>query len=119
MIVDVDALLDDLNMGPLQLERRPVKVKNSRGAYEEQPAAIEVVNPVVWHTTEGRDLELVPEADRNGEVRTFYAKTRFFVNEGQDADVMRCEGRRYRFVKVSDYATAGGVYFGNAVLEDA
>lgn len=119
MIVDVAEMLDEMDMGPLELERRTARVQNARGAYEEQAPAIVVLSPVVWHTLTGRDLERVPEASRTKGVRTFYARERFFVDDaGQDADVIRCEGRRYRVIKVHDYASSGGVWIADAELED-
>jgi len=119
MIVDVAAMLNEMNMGPLDVERRPVPVRNARGAYEEQAPTIVSMNPIVWHTLTGRDLDRVPEADRTTEVRTFYSRQRFYAADGgQGVDVIRCEGRRYRVVKVHDYKTSGGVWITDAALED-
>ena len=119
MIVDVAEMLDEMDLGPLELERRLPAAQNERGAYEEQASVIMILSPVVWHTLSGRDLDRVPEADRTKGVRTFYARARFYVSDdGKAADVIRCEGRRYRVIKVHDYASAGGVWIADAALED-
>ena len=120
MIIEVEGVLEELNMGPLELERRTDPAQNVRGGYDKDaaPTLIEV-DPVVWHTLEGRDLNRVPEGDRTKEIRTFHSTIRFFIADGgQAADVILCGGRKYRFVNVSDYSVSGTVFFGDAALED-
>jgi hypothetical protein len=118
MIVEgLGEMILDLNMGPLVLERRAAPVQNDRGVWVEQAPTLINVNPVVWHTLEGRELALSKAADMNKEVRRFYARIRFYVSD-TGSDIVQCEGKRYRFLSSSDYLTSGGVFFGDAVLED-
>lgn len=119
MILDVAEMLIEMNMGPLSLERALAPVQNARGAFEPVAPSVVIIDPVVTHTLEGRDLDQVPEANRTIEVRVFYATTRFYVADGgKDADVITFEGRKFRFFKVSNAESEAGVYFGRAVLED-
>ena len=108
----VPSLIDDCNVGPLVLERTGPKVYNSRtGDYTAAAAALVRVNPVSAHTADGNELLEVPESDREREVVKFYTKVRVYVAEGdQSADVWRYQGRRFRVVRVKDYALQGGCY---------
>lgn len=112
-------LIDDCNMGPLMVERKGQPTKNAHGGFDDAPVTLIRFNPIAAHNTSGRDLDQVPEADRNSELVTFQAKRRFFVADGgQAADVVRYQGRRFRVVAVMDYTLQGGVYIAHAALVD-
>jgi hypothetical protein len=117
--LDVGGLIDECNVGPLQVERRLPPVQNSFGGFDRQAPTVFQLNPVAAHTLNGRDLLQVPEADRNGEVTRFQAKERLFVADGgQAADVITYRGRRWRIVRVDDYLLQGGVFIADGALED-
>ena len=71
----VATLVDDFKIvGGLVVDRRPAAVLNARSAYVEQAAVPFTVNPVAAHNLTGRDLDVLPEADRNTEAVQFYAR---------------------------------------------
>lgn len=115
----VDCLIDDCNVGPLQVERRTPPTQNQFGGFEAAAPVVFDLNPVAAHTLNGRDLLQVPEADRNGEVVRFQTKVRLFVADGGHApDVVTYRGRRWRIVRVDDYLLQGGVFIADGALED-
>lgn len=117
--IPVASLISDCNLGPLTVERRVPPVKNKYGGMDASPPVLITLDPVTWHTLNGRDLDQVPEADRNSEIRQFYTWERLHVaDDGQAADVVLEGGRRYRCIKVNNYDPQGRVFFTLAVLED-
>ncbi len=115
----VDCIIDDCNVGPLQVERRLPPVPNAYGGFDPSPAVAVTLNPVAAHNVDGRDLLQVPEADRTSEMVQFYTKVRLFVADGGQApDVVTYRGRRFRIVRVQDYELQGGVYCSMGALED-
>lgn len=110
-------------VGPLTCKRAGVSEQNEFGGLE-APALYDVtLDPVAAHTVSGRELDQVPEADRNSEIVRFYTTVRLFVaDEGKMADRIEYpagSGRTYRIVRVEDYAAQGGVYSAMGALEEA
>lgn len=115
----VAELIDDCNVGPLTVERRAAPTQNEFGAYEPSAVTLITVDPVAAHNLTGRDLLQLPEADRNREVTEFYTKVRLFVaDDGQAADVVQYNNRRWRVIKVLDYEQQGAVYMSWGILVD-
>lgn len=113
-------LVDRFNVGPLIVERRAAKTQNAFGGWTEPAATLLSVNPIAAHNLSGRDLEQVPEADRNRETVQFYTRgVRLRVADGGFlADVVRYRSRRFRIVTVRDYELQGDVYIAVGVLVD-
>lgn len=124
----VASLVDEFNLGPLTVERQGAKVQNATFGFDEGPVATFSIDPVAYHNVTGRDLEQVPEADRNSEVVQFYARDSswpivqtpgFRVSDGGDQpDVITVETRKYRVVTVRNFSTQGRVWCAFGVLLD-
>ena len=115
----VAGLVDSLNIGPLEVERRAPPTPNEFGGFDASPATVIRVNPIVAHNLEGRDLDQMPEAERTKETVEFYSRRRLFSTEdGQAADVVRYNGRKFRIVKTRNYDLQGEVFISIGQLED-
>jgi len=117
----VATLVDDFKIaGGLVVDRRAAPVKNSMHAYVPQTAVPFTVNPVAAHNVTGRDLDFLPEADRNTETVQFYARDGSFPggvargwkisDDGFDADVVHYNGRIFRVVQVRNFSVQGRVW---------
>ena len=112
-------LIDEFNVGPLEVERRDPPTQNQFGGFDVATAEEVILNPVAAHNVIGRDLEQVPEADRNSEIVQFYTVVRLFTADGgRVADVVTYNERRYRIVTVRDFKLQGGVFCAFGALED-
>jgi hypothetical protein len=119
LLPSVRNIIDRLNVGPLTVERYGAKVQNEFGGFDTPAASTITLNKVAAHNVQGRDLEQVPEADRNSEIVQFYTKERLHVSDGgQLADVITYNGRKYRIVTVQDYDLQGGVWCAFGALVD-
>ena len=117
--LQVGSLIDECNVGPLTLERRLAPTPNAFGGFDAQAPQILTLEPVAAHNLTGRDLDQLPEADRNSEIVEFYTKIRLFVADvGHAPDVVLYQGRRWRIVRVMDYDIQGDVYMSYGALED-
>ncbi len=122
----VDAFAPDI--GPLTVERRNAPTKNAYGEYVPATASTFQVYPVACHQLTGRDLDQLPEADRNNGAVQFYARDGSFPggvtkgwrvsDGGKDADVILYNGRRYRLAKVPDFSLQGRAWCAIGVLEE-
>ncbi len=128
LIPEIASLVDEFNLGPLTVERRGPKTKTKFGDFETPAPDVFEIDPVSAHNVTGRDLDQVPEADRNSEVVQFYARDRSWpagkekgfrvADKGKLPDVVLYNGRRYRIATVRDFSTQGRVWCGFGVLED-
>lgn len=115
----VDDVIDELEVGPLTVERRSTPTQNVFGGRTPAIAEQFTLDPVSAHNLTGRDLDQVPEADRNSEVVQFYTKVRLHVADGGHvADVVLYRDRRYRIVRVRDFDLQGGIFCAFGALED-
>ncbi len=126
----VSSLVDDFDpgIGPLTVERRVAPTQNEFGGWDASPAITFQLSPVAAHNVSGRDLDQVPEADRNSEIVQFYARDGSFPagidvgfrvsDQGYGADVVLYEGRRYRIVTVRNFSPQGRVWCAMGALED-
>ena len=107
------------NAGPLTIQRAPQATQNTTyGGYNAEVTAPLVLDPCHIHTVTGRDLEALPEADRNKEIIGVYTVVRLYAADAsQAADVIPYKGRNHRVLNVSDYDDHAGVYFSMAALE--
>ena len=105
--------------GGIDIIRRGEPVPNTYGEYTAAPEIIIHVEPAVVHNLSGRDLEQVPEANRNRETIEVYVQVRLYVSDSsKDADIIRYRGRRFKVIQTMDYNLQGGVWIGIATLED-
>jgi hypothetical protein len=118
--LDVASLVEDFDLtpqlGPLVIERRAAPTVDALG--EVVPGALTLVRATPWtaHTSTGRNLQQLPEADRTTETIEVYARVRFYVADGDRApDVVRYKGARYRVAVVNDFSAQGRTYFAMAV----
>lgn len=126
--LDVGNVVDEFNVGPLTIERRSDPIQNAFGGFDAGPPIVFEIEPVAAHVASGRDLDQVPEADRNSEIVQFYARDISFpagvdvgfrvADDGFAPDVVLYQGRRYRFTTSQDYSRNGAVWCGLATLED-
>lgn len=119
--LDVAAMLEEFNVGPLTVERRAAPIGNDFGGFDAQePPALVVIDPIAAHTVaRGRDVVQESEADRNTEETRFYAGQRLYAGDGGFArDVVLYRGRRWRITSVEDNELQGEVYIANAALEE-
>lgn len=115
----VASLVDSLNVGPLQVERRGPPTANAYGGFDAATPAVLFVSPIAAHNLDGRDLLQLPEAERTSETVEFYTRQRLFSTEdGQDADVVLYNGRRFRIIRTKNYDLQGGVFVSIGQLED-
>ncbi len=129
LVDPVASTVDDFDLtpelGPLLVERRTSPVKNTTGGYDPASPSTISVQPWSAHNVTGRDLDQVPEADRNSEVVQFYtrdgswpgvAKGFRVADQGSAADVVAYNGRNYRVTTVRDFSPQGRVWCGFGVL---
>jgi len=126
--IDVGSVVVDCNVGPLTVTRRTVPVQNSYGGFDPAASVLFLLAPVAAHVATGRDLEQVPEADRNRETVQFYARDASWpagqsigfrvADQGHAPDVITYNGRDYRFTTSQNYSTQGAVWCGLATLVD-
>jgi hypothetical protein len=109
--LEVKELLTEFNVGPLTVARRDQPTRNVYGGYEQATSTQVTLDPVAAHNLEGRDLEQVPEADRNTEIVQFYSLVRLHAADGeQAADVITYRDRDFRIIKSMDYDLQGEVW---------
>ncbi len=107
------------NVGPLVLRRAVAPVQNDHGGYDDQTETVLSLTPVSAHLMSGRELEMLPEADRNRAIMRFYALERLFASDGgQAADRIEYQGRTYRVTQAEDFSLQGGVWMALAELEE-
>ena len=117
--LEVADLIDEFDIGPLIAENFPEPVQNQFGGFDAGTPVEVVLDPVAAHNLTGRDLDQVPEADRNSEIVQFYIKVRLFVADGgRAASVVNYRDRRYRVVTVRDFELQGEMFCAFGALED-
>jgi len=118
--LDVRSLLYEPELrivGGVVVERRTSPTPNDFGEVRRAIPTSVVLDPVVIHNLSGRDLARLPEADRNTEHIRGYSLARVHVGDDCfEPDVVTYNARRWRVVRVEDYATQGGVYLWSAAL---
>ncbi len=116
----VDSLIDDCAIpGGLTVFRAGQATQNAFGGFDAAAEVPMLVDPIAVHNLTGRDLEELPEADRNSEAIRVYTRARIFVQDAsQAADVVEYTGRRWRVTQVLNYEAQGGVYISTATLQD-
>lgn len=65
-----------------------------------------------------KEIQMLPEADRVSEVRTFHTQTALYVTSealGLTADILVWNGVQYRAMVVAEYPNRGGYYEAIAV----
>ena len=114
-----DLVSDCAIPGGLNIRRAGQPVQDDFGDFVPAAETTILLNPVSVHNLTGRDLDQLPEADRNSEAVRIYTQVRLFVADGGNAaDILEYQGRDWRMTQVLDYSIAGGVYVSTATLED-
>lgn len=111
--LDVAALVNEFNVGPLSLFRPGAATLNDFGETAEAAETEIPLDPVCAHTLSGRDLEQLPEADRQRESVQFYARV-----ELRNRDRIEYRGRSYRLTQAQDYQLQGACWIALGTLED-
>jgi len=107
------------NVGPLTLYRADPPAQNEFGGFDDSSPDTLELNPVAVHTLGGRDLEQLPEADRNTETIQLHTLERLYVADGDKSpDRVVYQDRTYRVIRVEDYSQQGGVWISLAALEE-
>lgn len=128
MMGDLSEMIDEFDVGPLTVVRRADRVANQYGDSDAAAAKTFEMSPIAAHNVTGRDLDQVPEADRNSEIVQFYARAESWPNDvekrwavsdgGSVADVVTYRGRSFRIVKVRDFEVQGDVWCAFGALEE-
>ena len=118
--IPVWSLVDDCRIpGGLTVRRAAQPTQNEYGEYVSQPTTAVHIDPIAVHNLTGRDLEQLPEADRNREAIRVYTQVRLYVADGGNtADLVEYQGRVWRVTQVLDYSLQGRVYVSTATLQD-
>ena len=76
-------------------------------------------DPIAVHNLSGRDLDQLPEADRNSEAVRVYTWSRVYVADGgQAADILEYQSRDWRCTQALDYSLQGAVWISTFTLVD-
>lgn len=114
-----DLVSDCAIPGGLTVRRAGQPVQNSFGEFVPAAETSILFNPISVHNLSGRDLDQLPEADRNSEAVRAYSLTRIFVADGGNAaDILEYTGRDWRCTSSLNYEAQGGVWISTFTLED-
>lgn len=114
-----DLVSDCAIPGGLTIRRAGQPVQDDFGDFVPAAETSILLNPVAAHNLTGRDLDQLPEADRNSEALRVYSQVIINVaDNGQAADILEYQGRDWRCTAVLDYSIAGGVYVSTFTLQD-
>lgn len=116
----VAGLVEDCGIpGGLTIRRAGQAVKNQYGGFDPAPTTNILFDPIGAHNLIGRDLDQLPEADRNSEAVRVYSVRQIFVqDDGQAADILEYQNRLWRCTQVLDYFIVGGVYISTFTLQN-
>jgi hypothetical protein len=117
--LDVGDLVNTFSVGPIAVERKAAPTLNAYGEFVPGAASTIQLNPCAIHTASGRNLDQLPEADRNRETIEVYTRGQrlYTAEDNQAPDVVIYQSRRYKVTVSNDFIANGGVYFALAVLE--
>jgi hypothetical protein len=120
LALPVASLIDDCAIpGGLTIRRAGQATQNQYGGFTPAVSVGILINPIAVHNMTGRDLDQLPEADRNSEAIRVYTKRQVFVQDNnQAADIVEYQSRTWRVTQVLDYSIQGGVYISTATLQD-
>lgn len=121
VIEDLDELIDEFDIGPLTADNFPTPVQNAFGGFDAGAPVQVQLTPVAAHNVTGKDLDQVPEADRNSEIVQFYtrgARSLYVADKGRAASVVSYRDGRYRIVRIRDFELQGNVWCAFGALED-
>ena len=118
--LDVAPLVGDFEIpGGLTVLRSAQPTQNAYGGWDAAADVSLQISPIAVHNMTGRDLDQLPEADRNSEAIRVYTQVRLYVADGGNApDVVLYQGRKWRVTQVLDYSIQGDVYVSTATLQD-
>lgn len=118
--LDVKGLVQEFMIpGGLFVLRAAQAVQNSYGEWVAQAEVPILFRPIAVHNYSGRDLLLLPEADRNAETIRVYTWSRLHAQDGgQAADILMYRGRRWKITQALDYELQGEVYISTGTLQD-
>lgn len=120
--LDVASLVLDFDLAPqlgaLVIERRAAPTRSSKGVFVQASPTLLQVRPWTAHTATGREIQELPEADRNKETTCFYVQNvpLYVADDSKAADVFRYNGRRWVASVVHRYGAQGRVWFALAVV---
>lgn len=113
-LVEVFTLLDDPDMhipgGLLVTRTSKGTAQDELGRFTTTVNSTTRFNPIMVHDIDGRELQQLPEADRNFETVQAYARQRFFCDDSFQ-DFVAYNGRDWKVVKVADYLIQGGGFW--------
>jgi len=120
-LTDTFMLIDDPDMripGGLTVSRTSkTTAQDQYGRFAQNPAVDFLVQPIMVHEASGRDLQQLPEADRQVETIKTYTKARLYCDEGFQ-DFVNYHGRIWKVTRVEDYSIQGGGYVCLAQLKE-
>lgn len=121
MTLSTACLLDDPDMhipGGLTVTRTSFSTTQDKfGDFAPDAPTAVPIDPIMVHTASGRDLLQLDEADRQTETIKVYTKVRVFCDSGTQ-DFLAYNSRTWKFSRVKDYLTQGGVFISLALLQE-
>lgn len=111
-MIDVRALIGDIPTTDVTLRTFAAPSIDMFGESSTSVAA-EVTVTAVVHPTGRRDLERLPEADRQRELISVYVLDGWSSSRPAEIDY---QGATYEVIRAGDYATLGGIYLITAAL---
>ncbi len=116
----VASLIDLFDQGPVVITRALAGAINDYGEVTPGGTSSVTLDPVAIHVATGRDLEVLPEADRTRETIKIYSRVALYTTQGDyTADIVPYQGRVYRVVTSTNINTNGLVWVSLAQLVDA
>jgi hypothetical protein len=120
-LINTFALIDDPDMqipGGLVVTRTShSSAQDQYGRFPSNPSADFTVAPIMVHEASGRDLQQLPEADRQVETIKVYTKVRLYCDTGLQ-DFIAYRSRLWKITRVEDYSIQGNGYVCLAQLKE-
>ena len=107
-MIDVSELLNDPDLCESFMITRTTGTFQIGGWVKSVPQVIQAYGAV--RNTSGKELEMIPEADRVKNSLTFRSITPMFITSeanSQISDVLSFHGEQYRVLAVKDYSSQG------------
>lgn len=105
-MINLNELIHDADFNTTFTIRRQAQGTFVKGRYQTTTEDITVTGIVA--PASGKDLELLPEGDRESGMKTFYTEVPMYVTgKGSVSDVCIFRGQTYKLTSVNDYSSNG------------
>jgi hypothetical protein len=115
----VASLIDLFDRGPITITRATAGAINAYGEVDSGVTSTVIIDVAAVHVLAGRDLDVLPEADRARESIKVYTREALYTSQGsRTADLVTYQGRLYRVITATDIDGNGAVWVSVAQLVD-